>query len=91
MTKQMLVEKYQSLFWYFDKNKLADISDAVVVEFILNYGDMQALRDVFATFGKENIAEIFKKSIANKRDNYFPQVKHFFHLYFQKYAPEYTL
>lgn len=84
-----LIEKYQHLFWYFDKNKLNEMSDNVLVEFILNYGDMQALKDIFITFEKKEVAKIFYQAIQNERNNYFPQVKNFFNLYFQKNVPEY--
>lgn len=90
MTKQELIQKHQNLFWYFDKNKLSEISEAVVVEFILNYGNMEALKDLFIVFGKEKTADIFKKSLGNQRNNYFPQVKSFFNLYFQKYVSGYS-
>ncbi len=89
MSRNQMIEKYQVLFWYFDKNKLNDMSDSVLVEFILNYGDMQAVKDIFVTLGEERVAKIFAHSINNKRNNYFPQVRNFFDLYFKKNVPEY--
>jgi len=50
---------------------------------------MEALRDLFATFEKKYLAEIFAKSIQKPRHNYFPQVLNFFDLYFKKNVPEY--
>ncbi len=84
-----LITSYQQLFWYFDKSKLHNISDAVLVEFILNYGDMEAVKRLFEVLGKEAVAKEFSKTIQNHRSNYFPQVKNFFNLYFQKYVPQY--
>ncbi len=60
-----------------------------MVEFILNYGFMQAVRDLLETLGKEQVAKVFSTAIKGKRDNYFPQVKHFFNLYFTKNVPQY--
>ena len=42
-----LLDKYQSIFWYFDKSNLHTISDAGMVEFILNYGSLEAVKELF--------------------------------------------
>lgn len=89
MKKQDLINNYQHLFWYVKKSELRNISDNVLVEFILNYGSMQAVKDLLETLGKEQVAKEFSKAIKEKRINYFPQVKHFFNLYFQKNVPQY--
>ena len=39
--------------------------------------------------GAEGVAKEFSKSIQKNRHNYFPQVQHFFNLYFSKNVPEY--
>ncbi len=89
MEKQQFIEKYQHLFWYFDKSKLSEISNTVLVEFILNYGDMIALKELFDMLGREQVAKEFAMAVKKERDNYFPQVKNFFNLYFTKYVPAY--
>lgn len=89
MNREELLKKYQHLFWYFDKTKLNTISDTVIVEFILNYGDIAALHDLFETLGIKNAAKEFAHSIENKRNNYPPIVTNFFNLYFSKNVPEY--
>ena len=87
--KTALLDKYQSLFWYFDKSNLHTISDAVMVEFILNYGSLEAVKELLTVLGTEGVAKEFSKSIQKNRHNYFPQVQHFFNLYFSKNVPEY--
>lgn len=87
--RSAFIANYQQLFWYFDKSKLDSISDAVLVEFILNYGDLEAVKRLFEVLGKENVAKEFSKTIQNNRTNYFPQVSNFFNLYFRKYVPQY--
>ncbi|MCC5946012.1 MAG: hypothetical protein JJT94_13865 [Bernardetiaceae bacterium] len=89
MNRQEFIEKYKHLFWYLDKQKLTQISDAVLVEFILNYGDLTSVKELIAVFGIEKVAQDFANSVRNKRHNYFPQVKNFFELYFQKHVPQY--
>jgi hypothetical protein len=87
--RNTFIADYQQLFWYFDKSKLDSISDAVLVEFILNYGDLEAVKRLFEVLGKEKVAKEFAKAIRNNRNNYFPQVSNFFNLYFRKYVPQY--
>lgn len=46
MTRKALINKYKSVFWYFDSSKTESISDEVLVEFILNYGSWKAFLDL---------------------------------------------
>lgn len=89
MSKSTFIKKNQHLFWYFKKNELPNISDAVLVEFILNYGNMQSVKDLLKILGKETVAKEFSTAIKANRHNYFPQVKNFFDLYFKKNVPQY--
>jgi hypothetical protein len=89
MSKSDLIKNNQHLFWYFNKNELQNISDSVLIEFILNYGNMQSVKDVFNILGEETVAKEFSKAIQANRNNYFPQVKNYFHLYFKKNVPQY--
>lgn len=89
MTRSALIKENRELFWYIKKDELKNVSDAVMVEFLLNFGDMQSVKHLFKVLGVEKVAMIFSKSINGKRNNYFPQVKHFFDLYFKKNVPQY--
>ena len=89
MTRTELIEEQHQLFWYINKKDLPGISDTVLVEFLLNYGDMDSVRHLFEVMGVDRVATVFSQSIRGKRDNYFPQVKHYFDLYFKKYVPQY--
>ena len=87
--KTTFLDKYQSLFWYFDKSNLHTISDAVIVEFILNYGSLEAVKELLTVLGTDTVAKEFSKAIQKNRHNYFPQVQHFFNLYFTENVSEY--
>lgn len=89
MNRNTLIDKNKHLFWYIKEDELHNISDAVLVEFILNFGTLEAVKDSFRVLGKDNVALLFSKAIKGSRDNYFPQVKNFFDLYFKKNVPEY--
>lgn len=90
MTRKALIKKYKTLFWYFDKSKLEKMSDAVLVEFILNYGSWEAFSDLLKTLGTPKVAKIFKAEKAKKRTNLSPEIANFFNLFFKKHAPEYV-
>lgn len=89
MSKAEFIDNNQHLFWYIKKDALHNISDAVLVEFILNYGNMQAVKDLFAIMGETAVAKEFSKAIKANRSNYFPQVQNYFNLYFKEYVPQY--
>lgn len=79
--------KNQDIFWHFDKSKLDSLSLDVIVEYILNYGDDQSVKELFDIVGLNLVAEIFKKNSSNtRRVNYFPEVLNFFRIYFQRHA-----
>lgn len=90
MTRTNLIKKYRSLFWYLDKSKLDNMSDEVLVEFILNYGSWKAFCDLIKTLGLPKVAGIFKTQKAKKRTNLLPEIIYFFNLFFKKNAPEYS-
>lgn len=76
----------KALFWYIDPQKLENINMAFLTETILNYGDLQDVKELISLVGIKNIAQIFYSSVENKRNNYFPDVANYFNLYFQKHA-----
>jgi hypothetical protein len=81
------IERNSDLFWHFDKKKLSNLSDAVVVKYILNFGDESTVKELIDILGVNKTAEIFFKNTEGKdRKNYFPQVENFFRLYFSRHA-----
>ena len=58
------------------------LSSAVVVEGVLNYGDMNDVRELITLLGIKEVAKIFRENTNRPRINYRPEVK-LFPLYFQ--------
>jgi len=87
MTIHQFIKKRPYLVWYVkDLNKLSDES---IVEHVLNYGDWDDVQEMIKILGLKKTAEIFRaKSKPSKmgRQNYRPEIKHYFALYFNKYA-----
>ena len=84
------IREYSYLFWYTPEKEKENISAELLVEQILNYGDMTAVRKLFAVMGINNSAKIFRDKI-NKSErhkgNFQELTLHFFTLLFNKYAP----
>lgn len=81
------LEENKHLFWYTDKTKLSTLSDDVIVEFVLNYGNYKAVKDLLVIMGVNSVAEVFYNNVApGRRVNYFQPVIHFFDLYFKRHA-----
>ncbi|MDZ4204468.1 MAG: hypothetical protein U1C46_06580 [Bacteroidales bacterium] len=83
------IRKHSNLFWYIPDEKKEGISEDVLVEFILNYGDMNAIRDLFGLIGIKKVAEIFFRSInvsQRRRGNYNELTINYFTLLFNRYA-----
>ncbi len=71
-----IVEPRQHLWWWVrEKIKLSEES---IVEGVLAFGDMKAVKALLQTMGEKKIKTIFIKQIRGKRCNYRPQTINFF-------------
>lgn len=86
MTRQQLIQKNSSLFWYTPEEKKQDISDALLVERILNDGSLDDYRDLISALGGKRVAKVFFSATGRQRSNYYPEIYHFFSLVLSKYA-----
>ncbi len=87
------IRENSSLFWYTPESKKENIDHEFLVEHILNYGDMDAVRKLLKILGIEYTAKVFRAHIAKGerfRGNYFPIYLNFFENFFNKYAPQHT-
>jgi len=83
------IRQNSNLFWYTPEDKKEDISHEFLVETILNYGDISALKRLFSLLGIKKVAEIFLRSVNKsdrRRGNYHELTINFFQLVFKKYA-----
>ena len=78
------VQKKPYLFWYI--RDLDNLSEEAIVEAVLNFGNWQDTQELIEILGIKKTASIFRKKIAGERNNYRPEIKNYFELYFKKYA-----
>jgi hypothetical protein len=83
---KQFISQYNHLFWYTPENKKENISHELLVETILNYGDLEAVKKLFSVMGIKKVAEVFFGMQGRKKLNYFPEIYNFFSLYFKQYA-----
>ena len=78
--------KHKELFW--STRSYDTLDERVVVEAVLNYGDWETVQELFELLGIKRVAEVFRKWTAPElwRTNYHREIKHYFNLYFNKYA-----
>lgn len=74
------------LIWYSKDYDRMD--EAAIVEATLNYGNWNDVQKLFRIIGIENAARAFRKQMVTgrQRGNYYPDVAHYFTLYFDKHA-----
>ena len=80
------IEDHHELFWYSPAPKSETVSDELLVETILNYGTMDDVQKLFRIAGIAKIALIFKGMVGRKKLNIYPELYHYFTLYFNRYA-----
>jgi len=81
------IRKHEALFWYSPEDKTETVTDELLVETIINYGTLDSIRQLFETLGLQNAATIFRQMTGRKALNIYPELRIFFELYFDKYAP----
>lgn len=84
MTINDFIKKRPYLIWY--TRNFKHLSPEAIVESVLNYGDFDDVKKMFSILGIKKTADIFRKSIKRGRNNYRPEIKNYFQLYFNKYA-----
>jgi hypothetical protein len=87
------IRQHSNLFWYIPEEKKEAIHPELLVEFILNYGDMKSVKELFSLFGIEKVSELFFNSInlsERREGNYFELTVNYFTLLFNRYAPRNT-
>lgn len=80
------IHKHSNLFWYTPDDKKKDISPELLVETILNYGNMDEVRELIKIIGIREMSQIFFSAKGRKKLNYYPEIYNFFSLYFKRYA-----
>jgi hypothetical protein len=83
------INEHAALFWYSPDDKAETVSDELLVETILNYGDMDAVRKLFEVMGMKNVASIFFHSInksERSKNNYNELTLNYFTLLFNRYV-----
>lgn len=84
--RNKFIDENAHLFWYIRKDALHDISDEVLTEFIMNYGELEQIKKLFLILGGNRLKEIFLGLKARQKLNYYPEVLNFFGLLVKRYA-----
>jgi len=83
------IHRHSDLFWFIQDEEKENISHDVLVEYILNYGDMNAVKELFSILGFKAAADHFFKSInlsERRKGNYHELTLNYFTLLFNRYA-----
>jgi hypothetical protein len=80
------INEHYPLFWFIPENARENISLNLLVETILQYGDIPDIRRLIELIGLKKIAAIFNQQVLQRRCNYHPRTINYFKLYFSKYA-----
>lgn len=86
MSRAEIINKHKNLFWYTPESEKQDISDALLVERILNDGTLEDYHELIGALGGKRVAEVFFSAKGRQKANYYPEVYHFFSLVLKKYA-----
>jgi len=85
---QFIKARKYLIWWVSDLKNLGEES---IVEATLNYGNWDDVQELIRILGMKKVAKIFRdRSKLSKmgRQNYRPEVKYYFTLYFNKYVSQ---
>ena len=86
---QNFIREHSDLFWFTPEEQKANISKDVLVETVLNNGDLNTVKQLMKLLGIKQTAKIFTDSL-NKSDrrkgNYHELTINYFTLFFNRYA-----
>jgi hypothetical protein len=88
------IDAHQALFWYSPAPKSETVSDELLVESVLNYGDMAAIKQLLQLMGRRSVAAIFFDVInrsERSKNNYHELARNYFTLLFNGYAQRNTI
>jgi len=83
------IRQHAELFWYSPDDKGESVTDALLVEQILNYGSLEDVKELFQVMGVNRVAEVFFESISQserRKNNYSPITVNYFTLLFDRYV-----
>jgi len=86
---QDFIREQSKLFWYTPEEQKKNISKEFLVETILNYGDLKAVKQLINLLGIKTSAQIFFDSIHmsdRRKGNYHELTINYFTLFFNRYA-----
>ena len=86
---KQLIREHSNLFWYTPEDEKENISEEFLVENILNYGDLNAVKKMITLLGINKTARIFFNSINlsdRRKGNYQELTINYFTLFFKRYA-----
>ena len=86
MTRAEFIEKNKPLFWYIKKDKIQDIGNEVLVEFIFNYGTWEDVKELIKIIGFQELKVVYEATTDRKIGNYMPEIYNYLGLIVKKYA-----
>ena len=87
MTRAEFIEKNKHLFWYIKKDKIQDIGNEVLVEFVFNYGTWDDVKQLIKIIGFQELKIVYEATTERKIGNYMPEMYNYLGLIVAKYAP----
>ena len=79
-----IIKNKPYLAW--DVKDLSVLSEESVLERVLNYGNWDDVQGYIKIKGILDTKRIFNKLLNKKRVNLFPEIRHYFTIYFNKHA-----
>jgi hypothetical protein len=79
-----IIRKNPHLIWY-SKN-YDGFEERTIFEHVLNYGQWEDVQELVRIYGFKESLKVLKELTKGPRQNLYPQVSHYFNLYFSQYA-----
>lgn len=80
------IKRNEHLFWYTPIEDKQNISELMLVEFIINYGTLDNIKELIQLFGVPKMQKLLLEFKGRKKQNIYPELYHLVSEHLKKVA-----
>lgn len=85
------IKRRPDILWDVPDDEITNVSDSFLLVRALNYLELPEIKELFAIFGLDYAAEVFRSLKGRQKSNIYPEIYALFSNYFDRYAKRNTL
>ena len=80
------IKRNEHLFWYTPMEEKQNISEQMLVEFIINFGTLENIKELIQLYGVPKMQELLQEFKGRQKQNIYPELYHLVSEHLKKVA-----